>query len=196
MRALFLTMTTCLFILPAQAQYSGGTGEADDPYQIATAADLIALGQTPDDYDEHFILTADIDLDPNLPGRRVFDRAVIAPDTDDTEDSFQGTGFEGVFDGNGHSISNLTIVGGSFLGLFGRTDYVTMISNLGMEAVDVNGRGDYVGGLVGQNGYYRYGPITDCYSTGTVSGNDYVGGLVGDHWRGTVSYTHLRAHET
>ena len=52
------------------------------PYQIATAADLIALGETPEDYDKHFILTADIDLDPNLPGRKVFDKAVIAADTD------------------------------------------------------------------------------------------------------------------
>ena len=71
----------CLVGLPAQAKYSGGTGEPNDPYQIATAADLIALGETPDDYDKHFILTADIDLDPNLPGRKVFDKAVIAPDT-------------------------------------------------------------------------------------------------------------------
>jgi hypothetical protein len=42
---------------------------------IATAADLIALGETPEDFDKHFIIIADIDLDPNLPGRNVFDRA-------------------------------------------------------------------------------------------------------------------------
>ena len=69
----------------AAAKYSGGSGTAQDPYQIATAADLIALGETPADYDKHFILTADIDLDPNLPGRKVFDKAVIAPDTDAAE---------------------------------------------------------------------------------------------------------------
>jgi hypothetical protein len=61
------SLTVSLFFLAtisaAHAQYSGGSGTADDPYQIATAADLIALGETPDDYDEHFILTADIDLD-------------------------------------------------------------------------------------------------------------------------------------
>ena len=66
----------------AQRKYAGGTGEPNDPYQIATAADLIALGNEPNDYDKHFILTADIDLDPNLPGRKVFDKAVIAPDID------------------------------------------------------------------------------------------------------------------
>jgi hypothetical protein len=60
-------------VLPATAKYSGGTGEPNDPYQIATAADLIALGETPDDYDKHFLLTADIDLDPNLPGRHLVD---------------------------------------------------------------------------------------------------------------------------
>ena len=67
----------------ATKKYAGGTGEPNNPYQIATAADLILLGDSPEDYYKHFILTADIDLDPNLPGRKVFDRAVIAPFPDD-----------------------------------------------------------------------------------------------------------------
>ena len=81
MRTLLLTLTTCLLVLPVQAKYSGGSGTAKDPYQIATTAHLIALGETPADYGKHFVMTADIDLDPNLPGRKVFDKAVIAPDT-------------------------------------------------------------------------------------------------------------------
>src|SRR5512136_1985475 len=104
----------------ATAKYSGGTGEPNDPYQIATAADLIALGEDPNDYDKHFILTADIDLDPDLPGGKVFDKAVIAPDMNDLADDFQGTPFTGVFDGNDHVISHLTVVGKDYLGLFGR----------------------------------------------------------------------------
>jgi len=116
MRTLLLTLTTCLLALPVQAKYSGGSGTALDPHQIATAADLIALGETPGDYDKHFLLTADIDLDPNLPGRKVFDKAVIAPDTDPTPRMYgghehDGTDFTGVFDGNGHTISHLTIKG-------------------------------------------------------------------------------------
>ena len=70
LRTIPFLIAACLFALPAYAKYSGGTGEPNDPYQIATAADLIALGETPEDYDKHFILTADIDLDPNLPGRK------------------------------------------------------------------------------------------------------------------------------
>ena len=77
LRTISLLITICLVSLPAQAQYSSGTGDANDPYQIASADDLMLFGETSGDYDKHFILTADIDLDPNLPGRKVFDRAVI-----------------------------------------------------------------------------------------------------------------------
>jgi len=167
----------------AQRKYSGGIGTADNPYRIATAADLIVLGETPEDYDKHFILTADIDLDPNLPRRKVFDRAVIAPDTDlyesefDLLPPFQGTSFTGVFDGNGHTISNLTITGKSYLGVFGKSGSEARISNLGLEEVEVNGSGSCVGGLVGWN--VDLGSISNCYSTGTVAGDWSVGGLVG-----------------
>jgi hypothetical protein len=180
MRALLVTLTTCLFVLPAQAKYSGGTGEPNDPYQIATAADLIALGETPADYDKHFILTADIDLDPNLPGRKVFDKAVIAPDTE-LPLGFWGTPFTGVFDGNGHTISHLTIRGEWYLGLFGQLASGAEVKNLGIVDVNINGSGESVGGLVGDS----EGSVTHCHSAGAVSGNDYVGGLVGFN-NGTV----------
>ncbi|MHC4207934.1 MAG: GLUG motif-containing protein, partial [Planctomycetota bacterium] len=169
-----------------QAQYSGGTGEPNDPYQIVTAGDLMLLGKNPADYDKHFILTADIDLDPNLPGRKVFNRAVIAPETNDARDPwgppvFDGKSFTGVYDGNGHTISHMTITGKSYLGLFGRLDHGAEVFNLGLEAVDVNGTG-HIGGLVGSN----MGSITSCYSTGSVCGDKGVGGLVGYN-RGNIT---------
>jgi hypothetical protein len=176
----------------AKVAYSGGSGTAEDPYQIATPGDLIALGETPEDYDKHFILSDNIDLDPNLPGRKVFDKAVIAPDTDQLKDDFQGTSFTGVFDGNGHTMSHLTIRGTGYLGLFGqlavwRAPLRGFVRNLGVVHVNITGSGEYVGGLVGIN----YGTVNCCYSTGTVAsdGND-VGGLVGAN-RGAVadSYT-------
>ncbi|MHC4534640.1 MAG: GLUG motif-containing protein, partial [Planctomycetota bacterium] len=182
LQAIPLLITICLISLPAYAKYSGGSGEPNDPYQIATAEDLILLGKSTKDYDKHFILTADIDLDPNLPGRKVFDKAVIAADMNDTKSWIQGTSFTGVFDGNGYVISNLHINGSSFLGLFGHLNDGADISNLGIEAVDVNGTGNYVGGLVGSNG----GAVIACYSTGTVSGASDVGGLLGSN-RGAVT---------
>ncbi|MBN1507746.1 MAG: hypothetical protein JW955_12920, partial [Sedimentisphaerales bacterium] len=174
-------------------KYSGGTGEPNDPYQIATAADLIALGETPEDYEKHFILTADIDLDPNLPGRKVFDRAVIAPDTDpnDQDSLFQGTAFAGNFDGAGRRVSGLTIYGKTYLGLFGQLESGAMVKDLGVTDVKITGAdvpprarflcGHNMGALAGRNA----GRVTRCYSTGLVSGmascSGGVGGLVGQN---------------
>ncbi|UCE50207.1 MAG: hypothetical protein JSW47_08590 [Phycisphaerales bacterium] len=173
LRTIPILIAVCFVSFPAYAKYSGGTGEPNDPYQIATANDLMLLGETPEDYDKHFILTADIDLDPNLPGRRVFDRAVIGS-------------FTGVFDGNDHTISRLTIKGGGGLGLFGGLSSGAVISNLGLIAVDVNGETG-IGGLVGTNG----GSITASYSTGIVNGNLEVGGLVGaNSGLGSITTSH------
>ncbi len=196
MRTLFLTLITCLFVLPAHAKYSGGTGEPNDPYQIATAADLIALGDDPNDYDKHFIMTADIDLDPNLPDRKVFDKAVIAPDTDPATIWFQGTPFTGAFDGNGHVISHMTITGDSYLGLFGLLESCAEVKDLGVVEVNITGSSRDVGGLVGANGVYYYevgGKVTSCYTTGVISGGGSVGGLVGENWGGTVTQCYSSA---
>jgi hypothetical protein len=140
-----------------------GRGTDQEPYRVDIADQLILLSRASALWDKHFILGTDIDLDPNLQGRQVFSQAVIRV-------------FSGVFDGNDHTISHLTISGDSYLGLFGQLGSAATISNLGLEAVDVNGTGVYVGGLVG----YNDGHIATCYSTGTVNGTgDDVGGLVG-----------------
>ncbi len=167
----------------APCKYAGGSGTSKDPYQIATAEDLMLLGESPEDYDKHFIMIDDIDLDPDLPGRKVFERAVIAPDTNDIEPDFQGISFTGVFDGNGHIISNLTIEGGNHLGLFGQILSGSIISNLGIEAIDVNGIGYSVGGLAGRN---WWGNIMRCHSSGILRGEESVGGLVGWNWSGKI----------
>ena len=106
---------------PSQAKYSGGSGEPNNPYQIADANDLMTLANDANDYNKCFIMTADIDLDPCLPGNQVFTKAVIAPDNS-TQSAFQGIEFTGNFNGAGHKILNLTIntygQENGFLGLF------------------------------------------------------------------------------
>ena len=178
---ILLAITICSISLPSYAKYSGGIGEPNEPYQIATAEDLMLLGETPEDYDKHFILTGDIDLDPNLPGRKVFDKAVIAPNPTDVTGGSYITAFTGVFDGNNHTISHLTIDGESHIGLFGILWDGASISNLGLNAVDVNGDDRHVGGLVGYiTKWSREGTtVTNCYSTGSVTGGENVGGLIG-----------------
>jgi hypothetical protein len=168
------TLEASMSPLYLSTKYSGGSGTVEDPYHISTAEDLMLLGDNPEDYDKHFILTADIDLDPVLPGRKVFDKAVIAPDRiPDMYGPFDGIPFAGAFEGNDHTISHLTIIGQSYLGLFGQLGQEAIISNIGLEAVDISGIGIFTGGLVG----YSNSSITKSYSTGTVSGAYGVGGL-------------------
>lgn len=193
----------CLSTIQAYA-YSGGTGEPNDPYQIAMAEDLVALGNEPNDYDKNFILTADIDLSGYL-----FDRAVIAPDTDESSSGFQGPSFSGFFAGQGHIIVGLQIEGYNYLGLFGSCTSEATIIQVGLEAVAITGTKSYVGGLVGDHSgilissfstgaiiAYNYagglvgknqGTISSCYSTATVAGSRSSGGLVGNNDHGTIT---------
>ena len=91
--------------------------------------------------------------------------------------------FTGIFEGNGHVISNLYIQRSTtkMVGLFGRIGVSGAGRNLGLKGVRIHG-GDDVGGLVGNND----GTLTTVYVTGEVRGYDYVGGVTG-HNEGTIS---------
>ena len=84
--------------------------------------------------------------------------------------------FTGTFDGNGHTISNLTIhrPREERVGLFGYVDGAR-IRNVGLEDVNVTG-GTLVGGLVGDNNNCE---VRESYVTGEIDGNITVGGVVG-----------------
>jgi len=153
------------------AKYSGGTGEPDDPYKIASAADLQALAADTGDYNEAFILTGDIDLEG----------IAINPVGNDS------VAFAGIFDGNDHVIRNIAIntSGNNYAGLFGYVDFGGQVKNLGVEDVNITGN-YYVGGLVGMNG----GTLTACYATGSVNGTFYIGGLVGYNLGGTITFSY------
>ncbi|MFH1371611.1 MAG: GLUG motif-containing protein [Planctomycetota bacterium] len=172
-RTIFILSLIAIITLAAGSAYgaySGGTGEPNNPYQIANKDDLLYLGANTGDYGKSFIMTADIDMEG-----QVFTMAIIAADTI-SGSGFQGTSFTGTFDGSGHKITHFAINGGSnwFLGLFGYVHCGT-VKNLGVENCAVNGA-SWVGGLMG---YEEYGIISNCYSTGVVSGDSLVGGLVG-----------------
>lgn len=182
-----LIVTTLLLSSTSRAngQFAGGTGETNDPYQIATAEQLISIGSDPNLLDKHFVLIADIDLDPNLPGGRVFTQAVIAPaigNPGNPERLF----LTGTFDGQGRTIRNLTIHanGSEWLGLFGEIGEGGRVSNLVLEGVVIrNAR--RAGALAGWN----TGTIDHCSAVGTISGDWMVGGLVGQNG-GKISHSH------
>ena len=175
-------LTAVLCISGNLRAYTGdGDGSAGNPYQIANVADFQQLSATPAHWNKSFILTADINLDG-----LTFIQSPIAPDTDDTQwNAFQGTTFTGVFEGNGHTISRLSITASTkdYIGLFGYVGYGGQIRNLRVEDVTVTG-GSAVGGLVGVN---YFGTLISCSVAGLVSGDSSVGGLVGDDFYGTLT---------
>ena len=159
--------------------YSGGNGTPEDPYQIDTLQDFIYLASHPEEWypHKHFMLTSDLDL-----RGLIWSEALIAP----VEESYSlGYGLEprwdefyGSLNGNGHVIRNLSINGTNGLGLFGVIWSTGCAFNLGLEDVDIVGIGSGLGALAGM--LYYQGQVTECYSTGSVSGLNKVGGLIGE----------------
>ncbi|MBN2138432.1 MAG: hypothetical protein JW720_11555 [Sedimentisphaerales bacterium] len=153
----------------AEEYYSGGTGDPNNPYRIAKTADWQQLMYAVDDWDKHFVLTFDLDMND----------VAMTPVGSSTHP------FAGAFDGNDHIIRNVDIntPDGDYVGLFGRLDPGSRLHNLGVENASIAGR-NQVGGLAG----YKYdGSITDCRITGSVTGNRRVGGLAGWNIRGMTA---------
>lgn len=127
--------------------YTNGTGTLADPFLIYSHEELNAIGASIDDWKKCFKLMSDVDLSTytsssfNLIGRYAA-IGVRHP-------------FEGIFDGNGHTISNLSYTtSGSHVGLFryvGGYGYRGEIRNLRLTGVNIEG-GDACGGLVGSMG--------------------------------------------
>ncbi len=171
--AAFLVLLICLFSSAAFGQPWDGNGVEGDPYLIYDACDMQAIGADANFWDAHFILMADIDLS-NYTGAS-FNRIGLS----------NNNSFRGLFDGNGHTISNFsyTSTGTDYKGVFG---YVRgEIKDLGLINPNVDaGTGNYVGSLVG---CLHVGSITNCYAEGgSVSARHAVGGLVGANYSGEV----------
>jgi len=152
-------------------RYSGGTGEPNAPYRIADANDMNEIGTHTEDWGSHFIMLNDIDL------------AVYTGTQFNIIGSF-GTPFTGVFDGNGHTISNFSYrtPNESYIGLFGYVDSpLAEIKNLGLIDPNVAGEtllGNHrVGSLAAK---INQGTIVNCYAENCIVVNPYqiAGGLV------------------
>ena len=93
--------------------------------------------------------------------------------------------FCGVFNGDGYAVRGIYInTQESYQGLFGNSGGDSIIANLGVAESYIYGDME-VGGVVGRNdtGYngveYSGGTVTNCYNTGSVTGEGPVGGVVG-----------------
>ena len=171
---------------PAEANdkatlFAGGTGTAEDPWQISTAEQLYRIH---DDLTAHYILTADIDLSAyeNWTPIGAFQSLSDAPE--DAEVPHPDYAFTGTFNGDGHTISNLTVSSDAPMGagLFGcaagTENGAAYIRNFTLK--DVNVSGFYlVGGAVGLQ--FMNCPVSDIHLVGenTLTGMQGIGGIVG-----------------
>ena len=165
----------------SEGSFAGGTGTANDPYQIATAEELRDFAKLVNEDGEttaNAILTDDIDLS-EICSEEEGDS--WTPIGNSEENAYSGT-----FNGQNFKISGLTINNSRAddQGLFGCLDQGGTVKDLTVSG-SVKGD-DYVGGVVGQN----RGSVENCYNTGAVnSSGNRVGGVVGDN-RGTVKNCH------
>jgi MscS family membrane protein len=120
------------------ALFQGGDGTPANPYRIASAGQLIAVGSDPNLLDKHFILTADIDL-----SGFTFDKPVIAS---------ADVPFTGTLDAAGHRITNLVArvpvdtdsagVANGHLGLVGKLGPGGQIKNFAIQNATITGTAD------------------------------------------------------
>lgn len=157
-----------------------GSGTESDPYIITTGAQLAGFANSVNSgnkySDEYFKLSNDIDL--NNKNWTPIGKA-----------NFR---FSGTFDGDGHTISNLSVDSGDYCGLFGYIDYST-ISNLSVSGsvvvVDYSGTVN-AGGIVGDA---MYSIIENCSNFATITTDSgsrvsYCGGIIGFAYKSTVQY--------
>ena len=165
---------------------AGGSFDVNKTYVINNKEDLVAL-QTLTNAGKstkgiNFILGGDIDM---------------------TGVTWQGIGktealaFQGNFDGNGYTISNLKGSKGLFGYVKGDATATTNpnnganvsasyghISNVVLQNVDIDSTTQETGALIGKNvgGY-----VDNCYASGDVNAKNWTGGMIGHNIKGAIT---------
>jgi hypothetical protein len=172
-----------------------GEGTESSPYLISQLGHLVWMSENvATSTGKHYKMTADIDASATVTWNDTGTDTTILEGfkpigsipsfSGDYSNAFS-TGFQGIFDANGHIIRELVINRPDMNGvaLFGFTRMNSEVRNLGMVGGKVTGCWD-VGGLIGDN---DRGTLVNAYTSVTVAGVCYVGGLVGMNYEGVIS---------
>ena len=202
------------YLFRVSAQNVVGQGDASNQVEVnsqptvynlgSSCADLENIANTPGDPYGHYVMTQDINC-ADVPNFSPID--------------FSDNGFEGIFDGGGHTILNLamdvsdtTEYGGLFLNSYGATfenlnfdngsiagvyelgTLVGFAQNTLINSVtsnsNVSGTADWSWALGGLVGEAYYSTISHSSSSGDVSGGDYAsGGLAGYVYDLTIDHS-------
>ena len=150
-----------------EALYAGGDGTEASPFEISSASELNNVRRVSDGY---FKLISDIDLSSVSNWEPIND-------------------FNGNFDGNGYTISNLNINRGAEndIGLFGYGGGTLV--RVALEDVSVTGA-HKTGGLYG---FLENGSVSESYTTGSINGRTNTGGFIGYIKNSTISNSYTLA---
>lgn len=147
-----------------------GNGSIEDPYKIATIEDLNLVSN---DLFGSYVLVSDLDLSG---------KEFVPIGTFDKP-------FQGIFNGNGKTISNAKVTGTFMWDGFFKYVKGGEIRNLFLKDVDVTAKA-VVGGLIGQ---IDGGVVENITITGKVTGTgDNVGGLIGTVYGKDKNQTFIR----
>ena len=153
-------LLAAVLLLSLMAPAALAAGSADVVY-LRTAEDLAELSKN-------------CTLDSWSQGKTVY----LEADIDLTGTDFAPIPtFGGTFEGQGHTISGLSLTGsGNVRGLFRYIQPSGAVRDLSVEGwIDPTDRKNTLGGIAGSN----QGLLSNCSFHGTVRGADYIGGLVG-----------------
>ena len=190
MRKLILSIFIAMLCLNINlAAFSGeGFGTEEDPYQITNVQQLQEMK---DGLKAHYILMNDIDGSET---RNWNDGKGFKPIGYWDFETNLNKGFQGFLNGNSYIIYDLFISRSDedCIGLFGFVASNSGFHNLGLVDCDIKGR-YYVGSFAGILGWvYNHYKISNCYSTGNVTGDTVVGGFCALTGDGEINdcYTH------
>lgn len=184
----------CAYVPPVTVSFaddycpfsSGGKGTEKDPYKISNAYDLKLLAELINDSEvkeynlAYYIQTNDIDLENEnfTPIGTYYNN--------DNSGLSEDSAFCGHYDGNYHSVYNLSVnCGEKYTGLFGRAgcSYAATKTDCEIKNLSVYGsvkstdKSSSAGGIAGEIGYGA--AIRNCSFSGDVSGEGYAGGITG-----------------
>ena len=148
-----------------------GSGTEYDPYVVYNEETLLAVGRGKAGWllDKHY--------------RQIDNIELTSPGTGDTSNwtpITTGGYFTGVYDGNGHTISNLKSIDSTKdrQSMFGNIGKGGLVKNVVLNNVVITGR-SHSGGIAGDN----YGTVQGCYVSGIIdgSGGNNTGGISGNN---------------
>ena len=200
---LSLILTSTFALAQTATAPSSGDGTSGNPYQISSLNNLYWITQSTTRWSNYYSQTANIDASSSS----TWDSGAGFIPIGNTS-----TQFTGEYNGNGRTITGLTIDRSStdYIGMFGYANGADIINVTLIDADisgddkvgalvgyaintdiinsstsgTVTGSGTEVGGLVGGN---LNGTHSENFSSASVTGNGSTGGLIGFNWGGRIS---------